>query len=86
MGILREKPEHIDSLYMAWIIGDGTNDLKDMTEGFEVLTPEIGPSFKEYAYDMGKNSRDKIIRDTYFDDKNYFETFTNCFGRGPYRI
>lgn len=85
MGILKEKPELIDSLYMSWTF-DNEVDFNEVMEGFKPLTPEIGPVINKYDYDIGKNSIDRIVMQYGFSDKNYFETFTNDFPRAPYKI
>lgn len=84
MGILKEKPEKIDTLYMSW--GFDEADYAEFELGFNTLTPEMGPSIHMYDYDVGKNSSDKILTDMGFHDKNFFEMFTNDFSNKPYRI
>lgn len=85
MGILKEKVERIDSLYMSFLL-DEENDYHEIMEGYKTLEPEFGPSINLYDYDIGPNSLDKIMRRMDFDDRNFFETFTNGFPRDPYRI
>jgi hypothetical protein len=87
MGILKERREKIDTLYLTY---DFPNffDVDDDYEigvggvGFETLSP----SEYESIYDFSKSSLNYLLHRNEFIDKNYFETYTNEFSDKPYRI
>lgn len=82
MGILKEKREKIDSLYMSYEIDETYYEISN--DGLATLDPDN--EFPRHEWDCGKNSRMAIREKSYFADKNYFETFTLQFPRDLYRI
>jgi len=83
MGILKEKDDKIDSLYMTHEFDESCLTLTN--EGLETLSPQFEFS-NGGAWDYGRNSKMHMMEKLSFIDKGYFETFTMVFPRDLYRI
>lgn len=84
MGLLKERREKIDTLYLTYHF-DTLFDIDDGVEdvGFETLSPS---EFESGIYDFSMYSLNHILERNQFIDKNYFETYTNVFPDEPYKI
>jgi len=82
MGILREKTDKPDSLYMSYQFTE--EDYEITRDGFATLPPP--EDFQLIEHNYGKNSKIRLLEHADFFDKNFFEDFTNMFDDEVYKI